>query len=333
MRGKREGKMKTFFTVLLITAAVVFLVCIIFRGETPDKPKKNIKSDNPAILPYGKTGVLAHRSGAGLAPENTLLAFQNMIKNRDKFELEGFEFDLHLTKDGQIIVLHDDTLDRTSDSEEYFGKSGVLPCDLSFEELQKLNMGEKFVLPDGSIPYEGLRGDKIPDSLRIIRLSDVFDFLAPYGDYTFTVDIKNDGDIGYRTADELHRLLVKYNMLSRTAVASFHKSNIRYLDEKYPDITRSATIHEVVRFYFQSFFHIPYKQGHFKFKYLHIPYKDYFFNLGTTRLINYAHSYGIAVQYWTINDPKIMKRLEKNGADAVFTDLPDLAYETLNDIK
>ena len=73
--------MKTFFTVLFITAAVVILVCIIFRGETPDKPKKNIKSDNPAILPYGKTGVLAHRSGAGLAPENTLLAFQNMIKN------------------------------------------------------------------------------------------------------------------------------------------------------------------------------------------------------------------------------------------------------------
>lgn len=72
--------MKTFFTVLFIIAAVVFLVCIIFRGETPDKPKKNIKSDNPAILPYGKTGVLAHRSGAGLAPENTLLAFQNMIK-------------------------------------------------------------------------------------------------------------------------------------------------------------------------------------------------------------------------------------------------------------
>ena len=88
----------------------------------------------------------------------------------------------------------------------------------------------------------------------------------------------------------------------------------------------------MVRFYFQSFFHIPYKQGHFKFKYLHIPYKDYFFNLGTTRLINYAHSYGIAVQYWTINDPKIMKRIEKNGADAVYTYLPDLAYEPLNDI-
>ena len=51
MRGKREGKMKTFFTVLLITAAVVFLVCLIFRGETPDKPKKDVKSDNPALLP------------------------------------------------------------------------------------------------------------------------------------------------------------------------------------------------------------------------------------------------------------------------------------------
>ena len=79
MRGKREGKMKTFYTELYITAAFKLFVCFIFRGETPDKPKKNIKSDNPAILPYGKTGVLAHRSGAGLAPENTLLAFQNMI--------------------------------------------------------------------------------------------------------------------------------------------------------------------------------------------------------------------------------------------------------------
>ena len=56
MRGKREGKMKTFFTVLFIIAAVVFLVCIIFRGETPDKPKKNIKSDNPAILQDGSFG-------------------------------------------------------------------------------------------------------------------------------------------------------------------------------------------------------------------------------------------------------------------------------------
>ena len=68
--------MKTFFTVLLITAAVVFLVCLIFRGETPDKPKKDVKSDNPAILPYGKTGVLAHRSGAGLAPETLCSPFR-----------------------------------------------------------------------------------------------------------------------------------------------------------------------------------------------------------------------------------------------------------------
>ena len=57
----------------------------------------------------------------------------------------------------------------------------------------RIYLGGMFLM--GCLLYTSLRGDKIPDSLRIIRLSDVFDFLAPYGDYTFTVDIKNDGPV------------------------------------------------------------------------------------------------------------------------------------------
>lgn len=315
----------TALIIIVIVLAVIGAFALMFRFDTPDRAKNYENTTNPDIKPLGQTEVLAHRSGADLAPENTMMAFQNIISHINEYKIYGFEFDLHLTKDGQIIILHDDTLDRTSDSEEHFGKSGVMPCDITFDELDELNMGEKFEAPNGSHPYEGLRGKDIPDNLHPIRLSDVFDYLKPYGNYTFTVDIKNDGDTGYKAADTLHQILVDYNMLKRTAVASFHKTNINYLDEKYPDITRSATIHEVVRFYFQSFFNIPHKE--FKFKYLHVPYKDYFFNLGTTRFINYAHRHNIAVQYWTINDIKIMKKLSKMGADAIFTDIPDTAYK------
>lgn len=321
--------MKKLFIGLASAAAAISALCLAFTQDTPDKPKNYKNTDNSDILPLGETEVLAHRSGADLAPENTMMAFQNIIRHKDDFKIYGFEFDLHLTKDGEIIILHDDTLDRTSNSEEHFGKDGIMPCDISIDELDKLNMGEKFKAPDGSYPYKGLRGNDIPGNLHPIKLSDVFNYLKPYGSYTFTVDIKNDGETGLKAADTLYKILNNYNMLEKTAVASFHKSNIKYLDEKYPDITRSATIHEVVKFYFQSFFNIPHKE--FKFKYLHIPYKDYFFNLGTTRLVNYAHKHNIAVQYWTINEPKIMKKLQSVGADAIFTDVPDLAYKVLKD--
>lgn len=321
-------------TALYIILGILVLLgslALIFSSGTPDKAKNYTHTGNPDILPYGETEILAHRSGADLAPENTMMALQNIISHIKEYKIYGFEFDLHLTKDGQLIILHDDTLDRTSDSEEHFGKSGVMPCDITFDELDELNMGERFEAPDGSLPYKGLRSDDIPENLHPIKLSDVFDYLKPYGSYTFTVDIKNDGDIGYKAADTLYKTLKDYNMLGKTAVASFHKTNIKYLDEKYPDITRSATIHEVVKFYFLSFFNIPHKE--FKFKYLHIPYKDYFFNLGTTRLVNYAHKHGISVQYWTINDPKTMKKLQSIGADAIFTDVPDLAYKVLKTKK
>lgn len=319
--------MKKLFIGLASAAAAVSALCLAFTQDTPDKAKNYENSGNGDIKPCGETEILAHRSGADLAPENTMMAFQNIISHINDFKIYGFEFDLHLTKDGEIIILHDDTLDRTSNSEEHFGKGGVMPCDITFGELDELNMGEQFEAPDGSFPYKGLKGGNIPDNLHPIKLSDVFDYLKPYGNYTFTVDIKNDGETGYKAADALHKILVDYNMLEKVAVASFHKTNINYLDEKYPDITRSATIHEVVKFYFQSFFNIPHKD--FKFKYLHIPYKDYFFNLGTTRLVNYAHKHGIAVQYWTINEPKIMKKLQKIGADAIFTDVPNVAYKIL----
>ena len=63
---------------------------------------------------------------------------------------------------------------------------------------------------------------------------------------------------------------------------------------------------------------------------MQIPYKAFVWNLGTKAFIDYAHKYNIAVQYWTINDADDVKTLVKNGADAIMTDYPSMAYNEIN---
>ena len=82
-------------------------------------------------------------------------------------------------------------------------------------------------------------------------------------------------------------------------------------------------------FYFSSLFGIHHKPGHYRFAALPIPYDDHVFNLGTSRLFNYAHKNNIAVQYWTINKPEKVRHLIRIGADAIMSDLPDMVYSVL----
>ncbi len=283
---------------------------------------------NPYIVPTGETMISAHRSGGGIAPENTLMAFKNCVEN-GSFSIDIFEFDLHLTKDEQLILLHDDTFDRTSNSVEVFGKEGVLPSEKTYEELLELNLGENFTTDSGKTPYKGLRGADIPDDLKVIRLQDLLAYLAPYGDYSFIIEIKDGGDLGRKAADALYAILKEHDMLSRVVVGTFHGEISEYMDSQYPDMLRSAGIKEVVDFYFSSLLGINHADGYYKFKALQIPDDDYVFNLGTSRLINYAHKYNIAVQYWTINEPEDVKHLSSIGADAIMSDNPDMVYEIL----
>ena len=87
---------------------------------------------------------------------------------------------------------------------------------------------------------------------------------------------------------------------------------------------------ECVKFYFSALLDLDRDPGAFRFQALQIPTTDYFVNLGTSRVVNYAHKYDIAVQYWTINDPAEMARLQSIGADAIMTDLPDVGADVLS---
>ncbi len=306
------------------------------KDDEEDTPAAVIENpSNPYIRSYGKPLVAAHRAGAGIVPENTLMAFELCMQN-DSFDIDLFELDVHLTRDGELVVLHNTTFDATSNATEAFGKKKIYPIDYTMEELQVLNLGENFEL-NGEFPYRGLRGDDIPGNLRVHTLDDILDCVREKGGkpYYFSIDVKNHGDLGRKAADRLYKVLGERDMYGHVIAASFNPSVSKHYDAACPGMRRSAGPLEVLKFYFYSRSGADLGKKNIKYSLLQIPYGVYrrrgkeVINLGTRAFINYAHGYNIAVQYWTINNAEDMHKLRGNGCDCIMTDYPDMAYTVL----
>lgn len=327
----KPGARRALRCVAIALLVFVLLAGMLFWAVTRDTKAAPIATDgaqNPLITPLGTTMLSGHRAGGGVAPENTLMAFENCVEST-AYELDIFEFDIHLTADDVPVLLHDETLDRTSDAVSYFGETGIDVGEKTFEELKHLNMGETFVNERGEMPFAGLRGNEIPENLHIISLEEALGYLESAGSYHYIIEIKNSGERGYRAADILHDTLERMGCMDRTVVGTFHNEITAYMDTVYPDMQRSAGFDECIDFYIRSLLNWKEPKGGFRFVALQIPTTDYVVNLGTSRVINYAHQHNIATQYWTINDPVEMARLQSIGADAVMTDVPDEAVGVL----
>jgi glycerophosphoryl diester phosphodiesterase/membrane-associated phospholipid phosphatase len=327
--GKMKKTLKIIGIVLLVLIVLVGILFWVVTRDSSMAPEESAGADNSLITPLGTTMLSGHRAGGGIAPENTLMALENCVESTD-YSLDIFEFDLHLTADGELVLLHDDMLDRTSDAVAYFGQENVDVGTKTFAELLNLNMGAQFVADDGTMPYADLTGDQVPDDLRIIRLQDALAYLEANGRYGYIIEIKNSGELGYEAADKLYAILAEYDCLDRAVVGTFHNEVTAYMDATYPDMLRSAGVIECAKFYFSALLNLDRDPDSFGFQALQIPTTDYVINLGTSRVVNYAHRYNIAVQYWTINDPDEMARLQSIGADAIMTDVPDVGATVLN---
>ena len=201
----KKWKKALLIILCVLLALILTLAAALFfssRHRSNPADVKTYDTTNPLIMP--RTDVSAHRSGAGIAPEETMMAFRNCVE-QEGFEIDVFEFDLHITKDDVLVLLHDDTLDRTSDSEKVFGETDVRPENKTYEELRQLNMGAQFVTDAGDAPYKDLT--EVPDDLRILRVEDVLDYLRANGDFKYIIEIKNGGDLGKKGVDILHSVL------------------------------------------------------------------------------------------------------------------------------
>ena len=322
---------KIILTVAAVTvcAALLLFIYALISGHFIPKRLRNVPKNTSPLFADGKAQIGAHRAGAGIAPENTPLAF-DICLNSESFEVRELEFDLHLTKDDKLIILHDPTLDRTTDAREKYGRDHILPSDLTYDELKALNPGEHFVTDSGETPYKGLRGDNIPEGLRIPLLDEIIDKIEAHGEYLYSIDIKDSGNRGRRAADALIKLTREKGISDRVIIATFNNDITKYLTKKYPDVQRSIGVLEGVLFYFACAFNLRLNKDKLPFKAVQIPANQYrIVRLGTERFVRYCHNLGIAVQYWTIDDPAEIKRLSNIGADCIITNVPDKMYALL----
>ncbi len=334
MKNRKEKKHSVLFRIirailifLLTIAILVFGLYKLITYQWQDEPL-DYPVTNQYITKLGDSMVSAHRAGKKLFPQGTMMAFEGCV-NSETFETDIFEFDLHLTADEKLIVLHDDTLDEVSNAVEHFGKTENYPGDYTYEELRKLNFGEYFKNENGEAPYQGLRGEDIPDNLRALTVNDALAYVEENGSYYYSIELKNRGESGFKAADILYGILSDMNLTDRVIVASFDRATINYLEENYPDLTRCASNVEAAKLFADSLFGFDKPEGYYKFDVLQVPPDRYIANLGTSRLLNYAHKNNVAVQYWTINDTERMIFLRDIGADGIITDIPDVAYEVL----
>ena len=250
---------------------------------------------------------IAHRGASGEAPENTLPAFQLAFQ---KYRCDQVEMDIRLTKDHVPVVIHDATVDRTTN-----GKGPLNQYTL--KEIQSLDAGFYFD-PDGrkEFPYRG----------KNVRVSTLEEILTEFPDSGFCLEVKDrTGPAPEKTIEVLSRVPHP----SRLIIGSFSGRVARDLrkccNQAYETF---LTEDEIIRLFF--LFRSGFQKVSVPALHASLPRAKYGIRLDGTGWIEFLHRQGVKVYYWTVNDPREMKELIRKGADGILTDYPDRLIEASN---
>jgi len=235
------------------------------------------------------TLIFAHRGAAGTHPENTMVAF----REAERVGADGIELDVQLTKDGEIVVIHDETVDRTTDG------SGWVH-DMTYRDLRKLNAAAKWGGRYGHCP--------------IPHLEEVLAWLEPTKLF-INIELKNNR-IPYEMLEQKTIALVRrYGLEKRTIFSSFNHNSMRFCRMVAPEI-ETALLYMEPLYDPWTYVKVMKTDG------LHPYYRTV-----TATFVANAQRRGLAVRPFTINKPEAMKTMFAYGVDAIFTDHPRRAKE------
>jgi len=288
---------KRILFVILILAAAGILIAHLSASSAEDHPFfENFSADQYPL-------VIAH-AGSELYPHNTLFA----LKQYAAMEVDVLEMDLHLTADGEIILIHDHTVDRTTD-----GSGDVR--EMTLEEVQSLDAGWYWTKDQQSYPFRG-QGIIIP------TLEEVFE---TFPDYPMIIEIKQDSP---PMAAPLCELIREYGMEHKVMVASSRESAMAEFRSNCPEVATSATRAEVKEFVVRGFLLL---DGTITLAYeaLHVPEKDNNIPVVTPQFLWFAHNRNLQVHIWTINEAEEIQRFIDLGLDGIMTDRTDIMLEIL----
>lgn len=282
--------MKRIKIIILMIGLVMFSSC------TEKKSKKLVTNK---IIHTVKPINIAHRGGSKLAPENTIAAFKNAIK----IGVDMIEIDVHLSKDGEIIVIHDGSVDKTTN-----GKGEIK--DLTLAEIKKLDAGSWF-------------SDKYVNE-KVSTLSEVLQAID--GKAKLLIEIK-DGDEKYPGLEKkIVEAIKEQNALNWVVVQSFNKNSILRIKKIYP---------ELITFYllgnnFDDFYNNLTKQLNSnesidkRFKGI-APHHS---RLDADK-VKLLHSAGYEVYTFTVNSKEDLQKTIDYGVDGIITDIPDVLKDIL----
>jgi glycerophosphoryl diester phosphodiesterase len=250
----------------------------------------------------------AHRGASARAPENTLEAFRLAVEAG----AGGLELDVRMTRDGEVVVIHDATVDRVTDG------SGAV-AGMTLDEVRRFDAGYSFS-PDGgrTFPYRG-RGVRIP------TLAEVYE---EFPDAYVNADIKE----AQPEAEEAVLSVIKDAAAEgRTLVASTdHAVLRRFRKVSGGHISTGASRREIAAFYVLSRLHLEALVSP-AYEALQVPVEHRGIKLVTPRFVRAAHSRGVRVDVWTINDVAEMNQLLDLGVDVIMTDRPEVLESLLRE--
>ncbi|MDT8370165.1 MAG: glycerophosphodiester phosphodiesterase [Longimicrobiales bacterium] len=260
---------------------------------------------HPALA--GAPLLMAHRGGAALAPENTLEAFELAIEG---WGADLIETDVHLTRDGEVIVLHDATVDRTTDG------SGRV-AELTWREIRELDAGARWVTDDGDRPFAG-RGVRIP------RLDEL---LERFPHTRLSIDAKAP-DVVVPLAAVVRRHAAEHRVV---LAAERHRLRAR-VSRGWAGPVSAARRDLAAVLLLTRFPWIPVTP---RIDLLQIPLRWPVWGrvrtIFTPRLLHEAHRRNLPVHIWTVDDEATMARLLEAGVDGIQTDRPDRLARVLHE--
>ncbi len=334
-------KHRALKTVACIAIGIVLFFAVI--NIIP--PKMNVEN-NPFIVEKGKLPMIAaHRGGGDNNPENTLLAFREAVYT---YGVEIIESDLYLTSDGYLVYNHDGYIDETCNINGDISLDEVEELcenednrhyieDMTLAELRQYNFGYYFANENGERIYKDVE-DIENAGLQIATVEQLFEmFYESHPELLFIVEIKNGGELGKQACKLLYETLEKYpEYMDQIVVGTFKDEIEEELRANYPDLLRGAPVGTAAKFVITQYLGVNlFDRSDFACLQIPLSYdiSDIEVPLDSMSLVRRAHRRGIAVQYWTINDPNEMRMLIEMGVDAIMTDDPALLSEILDEYR
>jgi len=247
--------------------------------------------------------VFGHRGSAGTHPENTLESFRAAVAAGVQY----LEFDIHMTRDGQVVVAHDEHLARMC------GLDRVIP-EMTCAELATADAGRMFTLDGATFPFR-------EKGIRVPRLADV---LAEFPKLRMIVEVKQ---IAPSLVAPMLGVIDRAGMRRRVLVASEHQQPLDEVRKLAPEIPTNFS-------YLESGMFIQ-AMGTRDANYrppgdaVQIPRSYESWQLVTPESVEFAHRLGLEVHVWTVNEEAEMNELLDMGVDGLISDFPRRALEVV----